>query len=85
MNKAKELANNLVADSADISSKNLVPLNYPDTNYELLRHRLNTDVREFWFYISAQLIKLKQIAKNNAPALSEKLDDFLKVATQHKL
>lgn len=84
MNRAKELASNLVSDNNDISSKN-VPINFPDTNYELLRHRLNTDVREFWFYISVQLNKLKQIAKNNSPALSDKLDEFLKMAVQHKL
>lgn len=87
-NKIDEIINkaeHLVVENNDISSKHVPKNNPPDTNYELLRQRLNNDVREFWFYISAQLNLLKKDAKKTSPDLDGKLSEMLNVANQHKL
>lgn len=57
----------------------------PSLGYETLRKKIQDDVQEFWFYISAQLAKLNSGERDQSPEFALKLDKLLRVAREHKL
>ncbi|KAK6621299.1 hypothetical protein RUM43_011605 [Polyplax serrata] len=57
----------------------------PSLGYETLRKKIQDDVQEFWFYISAQLAKLNSGERDQSPEFTLKLDKLLRVAREHKL
>lgn len=84
LNRAESLAENIDRSRED-PLRNGPLSGSPTSQYEILRKQIDNDVREFWFYISAQVAKVRDKTKKNSPEIADQLTNFLNVATQHKL
>lgn len=56
----------------------------PNTQYEVLRRRITTNIQELWNYISSELGKLKNRANEVAPDLIDPINQILQLGLEHK-
>ncbi|KAG8232909.1 hypothetical protein J437_LFUL011017 [Ladona fulva] len=56
----------------------------PSLEYEMTRRRVVDGVQELWYYFGSQLKQLKALASPRFKQLSERIDNILKEASEHK-
>ncbi|XP_031340971.1 alpha-(1,6)-fucosyltransferase-like [Photinus pyralis] len=62
------------------SNGSKVPLKRPSTEYQHLQRHIKNNINEFWYFVKAQLQKMKSEA---AESLKPTLDDILAMALDH--
>lgn len=56
----------------------------PSTQYEVLRRRIRTNVKEFWYFISAEVANIKKQSGDLPPETLKSLAHILNLGVQHK-
>ncbi|KAF4532303.1 hypothetical protein B566_EDAN010804 [Ephemera danica] len=64
----------------------VVPKEEPSAEYELTRRRLESGVREMWYFFSAELKKLQKLSQSSgaSPQLSSRISHILEAGVEHK-
>lgn len=56
----------------------------PNTEYELLRRRIYSNTKEFWFYIHSNLLEIQKKAGDIAPDIADTINQVLNLGADHK-
>lgn len=56
----------------------------PNTQYELLRRRIYSNTKEFWYFIHSRLIEIQKKAVDLAPELVESINYITELGQEHK-
>lgn len=75
---------------AEHPSKSIQEIGYisqkeePNTQYELLRRRIETNTQEFWYFVRAELQNLQKQIGDMAPEWQQSIDHLLSLGAEHK-
>lgn len=56
----------------------------PNTQYELLRRRIYSNVKEFWYFIHSRLTDIQKKAVDLAPELVDAVNYIIDLGQEHK-
>lgn len=60
------------------------PKEEPNTQYELLRRRIYSNVHEMWYFIHAGLLDIQKQATDIAPDIVDSVKYLLSLGAEHK-
>lgn len=56
----------------------------PNSQYELLRRRIHSNTKEFWYFIHSGLLDLQKKAHEAAPEITDSIKYLLSLGVEHK-
>lgn len=56
----------------------------PNTQYELLRRRIYSNTKEFWYFIYSRLTEIQKKALDLAPELVDSINYIMDLGQEHK-
>ena len=56
----------------------------PNTQYELLRRRIFSNTKEFWYFIHSGLLELQKRVQEATPDVSDHIQYMLNLGAEHK-
>lgn len=75
---------NLLLNNIENAVNGVSIINEPNTKYEMTRRQVISNIQEYWYYIAAELKKLKSDLVNHAPSVEDKFDQVISDVTEYK-